>query len=133
MSTGTTVLPPVAVWYASASACDTDHDSRSSRSTNGYYALDVMESKHYHVSMVKTDVESLCKPHGFAHPLTAACGNVLLADALQLHTVAVGSRLHDVRAFLQPRQPLAAVGVNGGPFEHASHGTTGWPPIYRRR
>lgn len=75
-----------------------------------YYALDVMESKHYHVSMVKTDLESLYKPYGFAHPLTAACGNVLLADALQLHTLAVGSRLHDVRAFQQPHQPLTAIG-----------------------
>ena len=75
-----------------------------------YYALDVMEKKHYHVSMVKSDIESLCQPFGFAHPLTSACGPVLLADALNLHTVAMGSRLYDLRAFKYPRQPLSMIG-----------------------
>lgn len=75
-----------------------------------YYALDVMEKKQYHVSMVKSDIESLCEPFGFPHPLTPACAPVLLADALQLHTVALGSRLYDLRAFQHPRQPLSMIG-----------------------
>lgn len=75
-----------------------------------YYALDVMEKKHYHVSMIKSDIESLCQPFGFPHPLTPACAPVLFADVLQLHTVALGSRLYDLRAFQFPRQPLSMIG-----------------------
>lgn len=74
-----------------------------------YFALDAMEVKQYRVAMVKTDVASVCAPYGLAHPLTATVGNVLLADALQLHTVAMGSRLHDLRAF-DTGPDLAAVG-----------------------
>jgi hypothetical protein len=75
-----------------------------------YYSLDTMESKGFHVSMVKTDVASLCEPYGFPHPLTPACGPVMLADALDLHSVALGSRLYDVRALGDDEGVLSTIG-----------------------
>ena len=75
-----------------------------------YYALDTMESKGFHVSMVKTDVASLCEPYGFPHPLTPTCGPVMLADALDLHSVALGSRLYDVRALIEDEGVLPTIG-----------------------
>ena len=77
-----------------------------------YYALDTMETHGYHVSLVKTDVASLCAPYGFAHPLAACVGNVLLADALQLDTVHVGCRLADVRAFGEVTRTTRGKGSN---------------------
>lgn len=64
-----------------------------------YYSLDFMENRGYRVAMVKTDAASLCEPYGFAHPLVACVGNVLLADALGFTSVHVGSRLVDLEAF----------------------------------
>ena len=64
-----------------------------------YYSMDRMERKEFRVAMVKTDVESMCEPFGFVHPLTACVGNVLLADALGLNAVHVGSRLADLEAY----------------------------------
>lgn len=64
-----------------------------------YYSLDRMENQGFRVAMVKTDVASVCEPHGFAHPLTACVGNVLLADVLHLHTVHMGSALASMAAF----------------------------------
>jgi hypothetical protein len=63
-----------------------------------YYSLDLMESQGFRVAMVKTDVASLCEPYGIAHPLAACAGNVMLADALGLHTIFMGSSLASMRA-----------------------------------
>lgn len=64
-----------------------------------YNALDHMENKGHRVCVVKTDVQSMFEPFGFAHPLTAVIGNILLADALGLSSVHLGCRLDDMSAF----------------------------------
>lgn len=64
-----------------------------------YYALDHMEHQGHRVGVVKTDIQSLCEPFGFAHPITSIVGNVLLMDALELGTVHMGCRLDDLSAY----------------------------------
>ena len=64
-----------------------------------YNALDNMESKGHRVCMVKTDVQSMFEPIGFAHPLTAMIGNILLANDLGLSVVHIGCRLDDMSAY----------------------------------
>lgn len=64
-----------------------------------YYALDNMEHQGHRVCLVKTDIQSLYEPYGFAHPITSVVGNVLLMDVWGLGSVHVGCRLDDLSAY----------------------------------
>ena len=61
-----------------------------------YYTLDTMEHKGYKVQMVKTDIQSLYEPYGFAHPLTSTVGCVLLSQALGFCSVHMGCHMDEI-------------------------------------
>lgn len=81
-------------WNASAGARTSPYPADAL-----YFSLDAMEQTGYDVALVKTDAASVCEPYGFAMPLTACVGNVVLADLLQIGDVYVGARLCDVAAY----------------------------------
>lgn len=78
-----------------------------------YYALDNMEHQGHRVSLVKTDIQSLYEPYGFAHPITSVVGSLLLMDVWGLRSVHLGCRLDDLSAYgAYTREP---------PAKHQSH------------
>lgn len=64
-----------------------------------FYALDNLEEKGYDVHVVKTDIQSLYEPYGFAHPLTSTVGAILLSDVLGLDSVHVGCHMDELATY----------------------------------